>query len=194
MKRSAIAIIVLAILALIILLWYLGAKPNVVTVGEEGVLLRTAQAIDFTVQHPYGWAREFISIPQLEEDTTVIPQGISEDKPLMVLYPAGESRTIRILFSVNDLSLSGLTLEEYSELVEKSISEYPEFNLINKESQQGRVLFEYMYTYNNESLTEIKKFTYKNGKLLSVIATLDSDLRDDYYGITKQIIETASLR
>ncbi len=194
MNTKTIIAISLGVLALIVTLWYIGAQPDVVNVGKDPVLLRTAQAVDFTVQHPNIWAREFVSIPQLAEDKTVIPQGISENKPFMILYPTGETRTIRILFSVNDLSLSGITLDEYSQIVEESIGEYEEFNLINKESKEEIYYYEYSYLNNNEKFTEIKKLAHKNGKLLTVIATFESDSMEDYYNLVKQIIETVSLR
>jgi hypothetical protein len=91
MKTKTIIAIPIAILVLIVVFWYIGSQPSIVTVGNDSTLLRTAQAVDFTVQHPYSWTREFASIPQMVEDKTVIPQGISEDEPFMILYPAGKT-------------------------------------------------------------------------------------------------------
>jgi hypothetical protein len=194
MKTKTIIVIPFGILVLIAVFWYLGAQPSIVTVGSDSALLRTAQAVDFTVQHPYSWTREFVSIPQMVDDKTVIPQGISEDEPFMILYPAGETKKIRILFSVNDLSLSGITINEYSQIVEEFMGEYEEFNLTNKESKEGVYYYEYSYSSNNEKLIEIKKFSSKNEKLLTVVGTFDSDLSENYYNLVKQIIETSNLR
>jgi hypothetical protein len=194
MKTKTIIAIPIAILVLIVVFWYIGAQPSIVTVGNDSALLRTAQAVDFRVQHPYFWSREFVSIPQMVEDKTVIPQGISEDEPFMILYPSGETKKIRILFSVNDLSLSEITINEYSQIVEEFMGEYEEFNLINKKSREGVYYYEYSYSNNNEKLIEIKNFASKNEKLLTVVATFDSDLSENYFNLVTQIIETSNLR
>ncbi|MEK6859046.1 MAG: hypothetical protein AABX53_04015 [Nanoarchaeota archaeon] len=194
MNKKTIFTTVLAVIFALAIFWYIGANPRIAKIGDESTTLRTVQAIDFTVQSPYSWTRDFVSIPQLEKDITVIPQGISDDKPFMVLYPAGEMRKVRILFSVNDLSSSELSLEKYVQIVEEAMNQYQDFHLISKKSDLKEYNYEYSYSNAEKDFLEIKKFYHKDGKLLIVIATIEASSAPEYVNLTREIIKTANLR
>jgi hypothetical protein len=150
--------------------------------------LRTAEAMSFTVGHPYSWTREFVSFEV--EDPSVIPQGIDETKPYMVIYPPHiqTTPTTKILFFVNDLTMSELSFEEYLTYVEESTED--NFQIINKSITDTTAI----YNYNYQNVYEIKKFLYQDGLLLTAIATIPLELKEEYTPIFMEIIDSINLR
>jgi len=152
---------------------------------------RTAQAVSFTVEHPYSWVREFVSLEA--EDQSVISQGIDTDKPYMIISSLESSvPNTKILFAVNNLSISELTFQEYLEYVEDAIDN--NFELINKNVTTNSAVYEYTYGYKDQTVYEMKKFIYKKGLLLTAVATTNYQLEDAYKPKFKRILSSIELR
>jgi hypothetical protein len=152
---------------------------------------RVAQANSFTVEHPYSWSRDFISLGQ--EDPSVIPQGIDENKPYMVVssHKSTTPKT-KVLFSVNDLTLSELSFEEYLAYVEEY--GHQNFNIISENISETEATYEYTYNFQNQQAYEIKKFIYKERILLTAVATTNYNFKDEFNPVFVEIINSINLR
>ena len=185
--------IILLVILLLFMFWYIGANPKIENISGEKTLFRTAQAQSFTVLSPQLWVEDFISLDV--NDTSVIPQGISDDKPYFVIYPIDNPNivTTKVMFFVNDLSLSGLSYQEYIDYVKEQWVTSGFEMIIDSNGDNWN---EYLYNYVNQGnkIYEYKKFIYKDGVLLTAGATTSEDRFKEIDPIFNIILDSIKLR
>ena len=162
----------------------------------------TARLVSYTFEHPATWIRYYLTFEELypnapDPDISMIPQNVlDEDKSYVFIIPRFESEfEPRILFTVNNLSMSGLVFSEYLSIVNESAYELAISNQISNDFQAKQAIITYNYTYDEIDYTDYKKFIYSDdGTLLTIVATYSTYLKKEEITEIITVIDSAKLR